>query len=196
MSFFKGTSIEQDGRFVNKDKKLIEKMEFPPEFDTQVSKTKINLQIIKSWIEKKLNDILGFDDDCLCSYIINLIDECDELIEPKKIQYAITGFLDNKTYEFMQEFWKILISAQKTPDGIPRELIEEKKEEIIKQTKKQKEKLKFLDDIFKKDKENENKPRSRSSSEDRHRHSHSRRHHHHHRHKSRRRSRSRSKESK
>ena len=58
MSFFKGTSIEQDGRFVNKDKKLIEKMEFPPEFDTQVNKTKINLQIIKSWIEKKLNDIL------------------------------------------------------------------------------------------------------------------------------------------
>ena len=148
---------------------------------------------MKSWIEKKLNDILGFDDDCLCSYIINLIDECDELIEPKKIQYAITGFLDNKTYEFMQEFWKILISAQKTPDGIPRELIEEKKEEIIKQTEKQKEKLKFLDDIFKKDKD---RPQSKSSSEDRHRHSHSRRHHHHHRHKSRRRSRSRSRESK
>ena len=93
----------------------------------------------------------------------------------------------------MQEFWKILISAQKTPDGIPRELIEEKKEEIIKQTEKQKEKLKFLDDIFKKDKD---RPQSKSSSEDRHRHSHSRRHHHHHRHKSRRRSRSRSRESK
>ena len=58
MSFFKGTSINQDGRFINKDKKLIEKIEFPPEYATQINKNKLNLEIIKSWVDKKLTDIV------------------------------------------------------------------------------------------------------------------------------------------
>ena len=216
MSFFKGTSINQDGRFINKDKKLIEKIEFPPEYATQINKNKLNLEIIKSWVDKKLTDILGFEDECLCSYIINLIDEYEEYIEPKKIHYAITGFLDNKTYIFMQDFWKLLISAQKTPDGIPRELIEEKKEEIIQQTQKQKQKLKFLDDLLNKNensktskeenqiinlplKSKSNSKESKKSSshyKDKSRHSreHKRHHRHHHysKHRNRERSRNRS----
>lgn len=217
MSFFKGTSINQDGRFINKDKKLIEKIEFPPEYSTQINKNKLNLTIIKSWIDKKLTDILGFEDECLCSYIINLIDEYEEYIEPKKIHYAITGFLDNKTYTFMQDFWKLLISAQKTPDGIPRELIEEKKQEIIQQTQRQKQKLKFLDDLLNKN-ENKKNPKednqnivlplksksnsreskrssSRKSYKDKPRHhrEHKRHHHHHHYSKHRDRERSRDK---
>lgn len=216
MSFFKGTSINQDGRFINKDKKLIEKIDFPPEYSTQINKNKLNLEIIKSWVDKKLTDILGFEDECLCSYIINLIDEYEEYIDPKKIHYAITGFLDNKTYTFMQDFWKLLISAQKTPDGIPRELIEEKKEEIIQQTQKQKQKLKFLDDLLNKNEnqktskeENQiiNLPiRSKSNSKEskkssshykdksRHSRDHKRHHRHHHysKHRNRERSRNRS----
>ena len=150
MTFYKGTSITQDGRFKNKDKQLLEKLNFPEEYSIPIHKSKLNLKIIKSWIDKKLNDILGFDDECLTNYIINLIEDSDDVLEPKKIQYAITGFLDSSTYDFMKDFWKLLISAQKTPDGIPRELIEEKKKEIIQNAEKQKEKMKFLEDLLKK----------------------------------------------
>lgn len=34
--FFKGTSIEQDGRYANKQKKLIQTMKFPPNIDVKV----------------------------------------------------------------------------------------------------------------------------------------------------------------
>ena len=148
MAFYKGTNVNQDGRFMNADKKLIEKMETPPEYKIQIHKSKINLSIIKSWINKKLNDILGFEDEALTNYIINLIEEYDDIIDPKNIQYSITGFLDDKTYSFMEEFWKILISAQNTINGIPDELIEEKKKEIIKDVHNKYKKMKFLDDLI------------------------------------------------
>ena len=148
MAFYKGTNVNQDGRFMNADKKLIEKMKTPPEYKIQIHKNKINLSIIKSWINKKLNDILGFEDDTLTNFIINLIEEFDDIIDPKKIQYSITGFLDDKTYSFMEEFWKILISAQNTINGIPEELIEEKKKEIIQDVQNKYKKMKFLDDLI------------------------------------------------
>ena len=148
MAFYKGTNVNQDGRFMNADKKLIEKMKTPPEYKIQIHKNKINLTIIKSWINKKLNDILGFEDDTLTNFIINLIDDFDDIIDPKKIQYSITGFLDDKTYSFMEELWKILISAQNTINGIPEELIEEKKKEIIQDVHNKYKKMKFLDDLI------------------------------------------------
>ena len=148
MAFYKGTNVNQDGRFMNADKKLIEKMKIPPEYKIQIHKNKINLTIIKSWINKKLNDILGFEDDTLTNFIINLIEEYDDIIDPKKIQYSITGFLDDKTYTFMEELWKILISAQNTINGIPEELIEEKKKEIIQDVHNKYKKMKFLDDLI------------------------------------------------
>ena len=151
MAFYKGTSLSQDGRFKNKDKKLISQMIFPPEYETQVYKDKINISLIKSWIDKRLNDILNFEDECISNYIINLIEESEEVIEPKKIHYAMTGFLDNQTYDFMKDLWKLLISAQNAKDGIPRELIEEKKKEIIDKNNKQQVKIKFLDELLKKE---------------------------------------------
>lgn len=36
VSFFQGTSAEQDARFYNKEKKLLKSMRFPPNIDTKV----------------------------------------------------------------------------------------------------------------------------------------------------------------
>ena len=41
----------------------------------------------------------------------------------------IEGFIEDKTEIFMTELWKLLLSAQKEPNGIPVELVEEKKNE-------------------------------------------------------------------
>jgi hypothetical protein len=38
---FRGTSIEQDGRFSDKDKRLLKKMTFPPSFLTKVDLKKV-----------------------------------------------------------------------------------------------------------------------------------------------------------
>lgn len=47
------------------------------------------------------------------------------------MQLNLTGFLNGKNArEFMGELWALLVSAQNSPDGIPAELIENKKEEI------------------------------------------------------------------
>jgi serine/arginine repetitive matrix protein 1 len=39
-TFYRGTSWEQDGRFSNKDKKLMKQIKFPPEFSQKVDISK------------------------------------------------------------------------------------------------------------------------------------------------------------
>jgi hypothetical protein len=49
----------------------------------------------------------------------------------KKIQIQLTGFLDKDTASFCKELWKLCLSAQSSPQGVPKELLEAKKLEII-----------------------------------------------------------------
>jgi serine/arginine repetitive matrix protein 1 len=45
------------------------------------------------------------------------------------MQINLTGFLEDKTPQFMLELWNLLLEAQKEPSGIPKQLIEEKLKE-------------------------------------------------------------------
>lgn len=48
------------------------------------------------------------------------------------MQINLTGFLNGKNArEFMGELWSLLYSAQNSPTGMPTELVEAKKDEII-----------------------------------------------------------------
>lgn len=49
----------------------------------------------------------------------------------KKIQIQLTGFLDKDTPRFCKELWSLLLSAQSSPQGVPKELLEAKKLELI-----------------------------------------------------------------
>lgn len=42
-NFYRGTSQSQDARFSNKDKKLLNSREWPPEFDLRVNMKKVPL---------------------------------------------------------------------------------------------------------------------------------------------------------
>lgn len=44
-SFYKGTTIEQDTRFKNKEKLLLDKKNFPKEFEMKLDISKVTLQI-------------------------------------------------------------------------------------------------------------------------------------------------------
>ena len=50
--------------------------------------------------------------------------------EIKQIQHGLTGFLDKDAPAFCKEMWNLLLSAQDSSNGIPKELLEAKKAEI------------------------------------------------------------------
>lgn len=47
------------------------------------------------------------------------------------MQIQLTGFLDKDTPTFCRDLWKLLLSAQTSPQGVPKELLEAKKMELI-----------------------------------------------------------------
>jgi len=49
----------------------------------------------------------------------------------KSLQIQLTGFLDKDTATFCKELWKLCLSAQSSPQGVPKELLEAKKQELI-----------------------------------------------------------------
>ena len=49
----------------------------------------------------------------------------------KSLQIQLTGFLEKDTASFCKELWKLLLSAQASPQGVPKELLEAKKLELM-----------------------------------------------------------------
>jgi serine/arginine repetitive matrix protein 1 len=49
----------------------------------------------------------------------------------KSLQIQLTGFLDKDTAPFCKDLWKLLLSAQDSPQGVPKELLEAKKQELL-----------------------------------------------------------------
>eukprot|EP01138_Halocafeteria_seosinensis_P004740 gb/GECG01004847.1/.p1 GENE.gb/GECG01004847.1/~~gb/GECG01004847.1/.p1 ORF type:complete len:342 (+),score=73.16 gb/GECG01004847.1/:1-1026(+) len=51
--------------------------------------------------------------------------------DPKELQLNLTGFLENNSASFVLELWKMLLSAQDNPTGIPEQMLQQKKEELM-----------------------------------------------------------------
>lgn len=47
------------------------------------------------------------------------------------LQIQLTGFLDKDTPSFCKELWTLCLSAQSNAQGVPKELLEAKKLELI-----------------------------------------------------------------
>ncbi|RPA86925.1 PWI domain-containing protein, partial [Ascobolus immersus RN42] len=105
----------------------------------KVDMKKVKLEAIKPWIAKTLTDLMGGnEDDVLIDYTFTLLEEKANVgfpnPDPRYIQHNLTGFLGAKdTPPFCHKLWKLLLSAQSNPTGIPEELIEAKKEELRKE---------------------------------------------------------------
>lgn len=58
---------------------------------------------------------------------------CRRHLQPdiKALQIQLTGFLEKETAPFCRELWKLMLSAQTSPQGVPKELLEAKKEQLI-----------------------------------------------------------------
>ncbi|WAQ90800.1 hypothetical protein PtA15_13A199 [Puccinia triticina] len=131
--FFKGTSSEQDTRFKDKEKSLLKSINFPKELDQKVDMRKVELSVMRPWITDKIMELLGFEDEVVVEYVNGLLDDpTSPIVDPKKMQINLTGFLESKTGPFMAELWALLISAQQSPLKVPALFIEQKKEEMRK----------------------------------------------------------------
>uniref|UniRef100_A0A452FHU6 PWI domain-containing protein n=1 Tax=Capra hircus TaxID=9925 RepID=A0A452FHU6_CAPHI len=73
--FFRGTSAEQDNRFSNKQKKLLKQLKFAECLEKKVDMSKVNLEVIKPWITKRVTEILGFEDDVVIEFIFNQLEK-------------------------------------------------------------------------------------------------------------------------
>ena len=77
----------------------------------------------------KLTGMLGFEDEVLIGLVCNML-ESSTHPDPRELQVTLTGFLEKEASTFVQELWKLLVSAQDSSTGIPAALLEEKKAQI------------------------------------------------------------------
>lgn len=84
---------------------------------------------MRSWITKRIYELLGFEDEVIPEYVFGILEESNSP-DPKSMQVLLTGFLEDKTPLFMKELWRLLLSAQESLGGIPAVFVEIKKEEI------------------------------------------------------------------
>ncbi|KAL8672177.1 MAG: hypothetical protein Q9168_003341 [Polycauliona sp. 1 TL-2023] len=114
----------------NVDAKLLKQTKFPPDFSQKVDMKKVNVEVMKKWIAGKISEILGSDDDVVVELCFNLL-EGSRFPDIKVLQIQLTGFLDKDTPKFCKELWTLCLSAQSNPQGVPKELLEAKKLELI-----------------------------------------------------------------
>lgn len=132
-NFFRGTSVEQDGRWGKSDEKLMAKMAkngmFASILDTKVNLKKVNLDVINKWITQRIIEVVGFEDEILINLVINMLQGVD--VDGRKMQLDVTGFLEKQSGSFVAELWSLLVDAQEQPSGIPTVFLQKKKEEIL-----------------------------------------------------------------
>ncbi|KAJ5970949.1 Splicing factor PWI [Penicillium vulpinum] len=112
------------------DAKLIRRTKFPPEFNKKVDMTKVNVEVMKKWIASQISKILGNEDDVVIELCFAHL-ERSRYPDIKSLQIQLTGFLDKDTPKFCQELWSLCLSGQANPQGVPKELLEAKKLELI-----------------------------------------------------------------
>mmetsp|Transcript_15344 Transcript_15344/g.43531 ORF Transcript_15344/g.43531 Transcript_15344/m.43531 type:complete len:202 (+) Transcript_15344:70-675(+) len=132
--FFRGPSTDQV-KCTNAEQKLIKDMEkkgrFPQHYTRKVDMSKVSMDIVKPWIAKRITELLGFEDEIVVQFCITQLEEKSEKgLDPKVLQVNLTGFMERKAAPFCSELWTHLLSAQESPVGVPRQFIDEKKEEL------------------------------------------------------------------
>jgi len=110
--------------------KLLGQLKFSQCFAQPVNMKKVKLDTCKVWVAQRLISILGVEDEVLTSLVFNHLEA--EKVDPKMMQLELTGFLGRNTGPFMEDLWKLLLSAQASPLGIPAEILEQKRAEIQK----------------------------------------------------------------
>lgn len=130
---------------------------FPSNFSVKCNVSKVHRAVLTHWIERRIEEILGFEDDIVSSTAVHLFlpegdgDDANEGgasgadnwdVDPRKGQLDLAGFLgESEAAEFASELWTMMLAAQDSPSGIPPVLVERKKEEMRRQREEQQRKM-------------------------------------------------------
>ena len=141
MPSIKGTASVTDNRALHKRMSAVK---FPANFAEKVDVEKINRAVLIQWMEQKITQLLGFEDEIVQSTAVNLFlptrveDGTKVEINPKKAQIDLEGFLgETGARDFATECWTMLLDAQLSGVGVPKKLVEEKKKELLEAQKAQ-----------------------------------------------------------
>mmetsp|Transcript_18296 Transcript_18296/g.38224 ORF Transcript_18296/g.38224 Transcript_18296/m.38224 type:complete len:491 (-) Transcript_18296:1620-3092(-) len=113
--FFRGTALEQDSRFRDKNKKLMQTTSFNKVFDEKVDVRKVDLSKVTTWIERRITELLGFEDEVVINFTVSQLEE-ERYPDGCRMQVNLTGFLEERTASFMEELWKLLLDMQGKED--------------------------------------------------------------------------------
>lgn len=118
-----------DDEFVsNKNKKDKAGVKYPKKFSKKVNMGKVNFAVVEKWIGDTLNEQLP-DDDVVIDYVGELLQAEDEP-DIKMIHLQMQDFLgQEQAMKFCETLWDLLMSAQDDPDGIPAQLLEQRRKE-------------------------------------------------------------------
>ncbi len=64
----------QDSRFTDKEKKLMKELKFSNTLQNKVDMTKVNLDLIRPWISKRLTAIMKYEDDIVEDFVLNQLE--------------------------------------------------------------------------------------------------------------------------
>ncbi|WVQ76875.1 hypothetical protein IAR50_006549 [Cryptococcus sp. DSM 104548] len=128
------THANPSQRFKDKEAASIKSTKFPKHFNEKVDLRKVNIAVLRPWIAEKVTELIKIEDDIVVEYAFGMLEDRDNPTpDPKKMQVSLIGFMDKfGAAAFMDQLWKLLLSAQKTVGGVPAEFIEAKKAELQK----------------------------------------------------------------
>ncbi len=144
---FRGTNILQDNRFSDKQISDIQKISLPEIFNHKLNLDKVEMQIIKHWINDELKSMLTVEDSHFSEYIYNILLTDYKL--PKKIYSILIQFLGEKTLSFMTNLWCVLIDSENSLNGVSFKIIERKRFELENLVTKEKKNLAFINNLYK-----------------------------------------------
>eukprot|EP00419_Tripos_fusus_P085105 CAMPEP_0172853358 /NCGR_PEP_ID=MMETSP1075-20121228/56875_1 /TAXON_ID=2916 /ORGANISM="Ceratium fusus, Strain PA161109" /LENGTH=194 /DNA_ID=CAMNT_0013699835 /DNA_START=42 /DNA_END=624 /DNA_ORIENTATION=+ len=133
-NFFRGSSTDQV-KCINAEQRLIKELEkksrFPEHFAKKVDMSKVSMDVMKPWIAQRITEELGFEDEIVVDYCITQLENPPAKgLDPKMLQVNMTAFMERKAAKFCSELWTHLLSAQDSPVGVPRQFIEQKKDDL------------------------------------------------------------------
>nr|POE69010.1 serine/arginine repetitive matrix protein 1 [Quercus suber] len=113
----------------NVTQKMLRTTKFPPEFEQKVDMTKVKFEVLKSWVADELTRIMKYEDEIVTEMVFDSLNVQEPNI--KLLQINLGGFLDKDAGPFCHKLWQMCLSAQQNNLGIPQELLEAKKAELM-----------------------------------------------------------------
>eukprot|EP00917_Polyrhabdina_sp_WS-2016_P029846 GHVP01063595.1.p3 GENE.GHVP01063595.1~~GHVP01063595.1.p3 ORF type:complete len:399 (+),score=86.34 GHVP01063595.1:1865-3061(+) len=136
--FYRGTTHDQMPFFANKERKMLLSKNWPPEYSKTLELEKVNVAAFKPWIENRITELLGAEDEILTLFCMQQLNEHTDSdgnirkICPKQLQVNLDGLMMHHAAKFVKELWNLLLSASEHPSGLPPSFIEQKKVDLAK----------------------------------------------------------------